>query len=103
MTIRQPFVPPFRWRDLSIAPLLERFLPVDVTLSRLEDRPGGLVILAEPDDQLRAMTEAVSVQWPELAPHKGNRPDFAYHVTVVRTEDRAVRAAALDAIAPQRP
>ena len=103
VTIRLPFLPRVQWRDPSIALLLERFLPVDVTLSRLEDRPGALVILAEPDDQLRAMTEAVSAQWPDLAPHKGNRPDFAYHVTVVRTEDRAVRAAAADAIAPQLP
>lgn len=103
VTIRLPFLPPEQWRDPSIALLLEGLLPVDVTLSRLEDRPGALVILAEPDDQLRAMTEAVSAQWPELAPHKGNRPDVAYHVTVVRAEDRAVRAAALDSIAPQLP
>lgn len=103
VTIRLPFLPPEQWRDPSIALLLEGLLPVDATLSRLEDRPGALVILAEPDDQLRAMTEAVSAQWPELAPHKGDRPDFAYHVTVVRTEDRVVRAAAADAIAPQLP
>ena len=103
VTVRLPFLPREQWRDPSITLLLEGFLPVDVTLSRVEDRPGALVILAEPDDQLRAMTEAVSAQWPELAPHKGNRPDFAYHITVVRTEDRAVRAAALDSIAPQLP
>src|SRR5215204_6047454 len=84
VTVYTPFLPPEDWNDPALS-LLERFLPTEVTLARLENRPGGLVILAEPDDDLRAITAAVSSSWPALPPHKGNRPDLAYHMTVVRT------------------
>jgi hypothetical protein len=102
VTVRTPFLSPDRWREPSVS-LLESLIPVDLTLARLEDRPGGLVVLVEPDDELRAMTEAVSKQWPTLPPHKGNRPDLAYHITVVRTDDRRTRSEAWDAIAPHLP
>jgi len=102
VTVRTPFVPPEQWRDPSMASL-ERLLPFEVTLARLEDRPGALVVLVEPDDGLREMTEAVGLQWPTLPPHRGNRPDLAYHVTVVRTPDDGIRSQAWDAIAPHLP
>ena len=102
MTVYTPFVSPELWRDPSLS-LLESFLPVEVTLARLEDRPGGLVVVVEPDGGLRQMTEAIGAQWPELPPHKGNRPDLAYHVTVVRTADDRIRSEAWEAIAPRLP
>ena len=102
VTVRTPFLPPERWRDPKLS-LLESFLPTEVTLSRLEDRPGGLVILVEPDEALREMTEAVSLQWPTLPPHKGNRSDLAYHITVVRTASDSIRTQAWEAIAPNLP
>jgi hypothetical protein len=102
VTVRTPFLPPERWRDPAFS-RLERFLPTDVTLARLEDRPGGLVIIAEPDDELREITEAVAMSWPTLPPHKGNRPDLAYHMTVVRTASDRIRSEASEAIAPHLP
>lgn len=102
VTVRTPFLAPERWGDPSPEPL-DRFLPVDVTLARLENRPGGLVILVEPDDALRALTDAVGRSWPSLPPHKDNRPDLAYHVTVVRTDDERIRSKASEAIEPELP
>jgi 2'-5' RNA ligase superfamily len=102
VTVRTPFLAPEHWRDPALSQL-ERFLPMDVTLSRLENRPGALVVLAEPDDALRQITQAVTLSWPTLPPHKGNRPDLAYHVTVVRTASERVRSEAWEAIAPHLP
>jgi 2'-5' RNA ligase superfamily len=102
VTVRTPFLPPEHWRDPAFS-RLERFLPTDVTLARLENRPGGLVIIAEPDDELREITEAVGMSWPTLPPHKGNRPDLAYHMTVVRTANDRIRSEASEAIAPHLP
>jgi 2'-5' RNA ligase superfamily len=102
VTVRTPFLPPERWQDPALS-LLERFLPIDVTLPRLENRPGALVIVVEPDDELREITEAVGLSWPTLPPHKGNRPDLAYHMTVARTPDDRVREQAREAIEPHLP
>ena len=94
VTVRTPFLPPGRWDDPVIAHVLTPFLPVEVTLARVEDRPGGLVVLAEPDDALREITAATTAAWPELPPHKAQWQTFAYHVTVVRPPHTAVRARA---------
>ena len=102
VTVRTPFLPPEQWRDPTLSSL-ERFLPIEMTLARLEDRPGALVVLVEPDDGLRGITEAVGLQWPSLPPHKENRPDLAYHVTVVRTPNDDIRSQAREAIAPHLP
>jgi hypothetical protein len=102
VTVRTPFLPLECWRDPALS-LLERFLPIDVTLSHLENRPGGLVLIVDPDDELRGMTEAVGVSWPTLPPHKGDRADLAYHMTVVRTANEGIRSQASKAIAPQLP
>lgn len=102
VTVRTPFLAPEHWRDPALSSL-DRFLPIDVTLAHLENRPGALVIVAEPDDELRAITEAVTLSWPTLPPHKGNRPDLAYHMTVVRTPDDRIRSEAWEAIAPHLP
>jgi hypothetical protein len=79
------------------------FLPIDVTLAHLENRPGALVIVLEPDEQLRKITDAVTSSWPALPPHKGNRPDLAYHMTVVRTPSARIRSVAWTNIAPHLP
>jgi hypothetical protein len=102
VTVRTPFLPPERWQDPALSSL-ENFLPTEVTLARLEDRPGALVLIADPDDALRAITEAATSSWPTLPPHKGNRPDLAYHMTVVRTASDRVRSEAWEAIAPHLP
>lgn len=102
VTIRTPFLPPEEWTDPALS-RLETFLPVGVTLARLEDRLGALVIVVEPDDELRELTDATTRAWPNLAPHKGDWATFAYHVTVARTRDDQVRASASEAIAPHLP
>ncbi len=103
VTVRLPFLAPPEWGVVDVAHLVERFLPLPVTLARLEDRPGALVILVEPDRELRKLTDAAGASWPALPPHREGRPDLAYHLTVVRTEDESVRAAAQEAIAPFLP
>ena len=102
VTVRSPFLPPERWTDPALSQL-EKFLPVPLTLARLENRPGALVIVAEPDDELRALTDATSRAWPTLAPHKQDRETFAYHATVIRTPDSRLRMNAAEAIAPHLP
>jgi hypothetical protein len=102
VTVRTPFLASEHWRHPRLGEL-SRLLPVELTLARLEDRPGALVILVEPDDGLRAITDAVGSAWPALPPHKGNRPDLAYHLTVVRTEDEGIRSEAAEEISPQLP
>src|SRR5262249_1872265 len=97
-----PFLPAEQWGDPRLAALSE-LLPVEVTLARLENRPGALVIVVEPDDALRQLTAAVGSTWPALPPHKGNRPDLAYHLTLVRTDDADIRSEAVDEIAPHLP
>ena len=87
VTVRTPFLPPEHWRDPALS-LLERFLPIDVTLSHLENRPGALVLVVKPDDGLREITKAVGLSWPTLPPHKANRADLAYHMTVVSDSER---------------
>ena len=46
-----PFLVADDWQDPSFQTLAE-FLPLEVSLSRLEDRPGALVVLVEPDDDM---------------------------------------------------
>jgi hypothetical protein len=77
-------------------------LPVSVTLARLEDRPGALVAVVEPDLELRRLTERLDALG-DLPPHRDGRPDLAYHATIVRTPDPEIRRAAADAIAPLLP
>jgi hypothetical protein len=92
--------------DVEITPaaiqLLADLLPVRVTLTRLEDRPGALVALAEPDDELRHITAQLD-GIRGLPPHRNGRPDLAYHATIVRTDDPEVRRRAIDDIASQLP
>src|SRR4051812_28340455 len=103
VTVRMPFLQPDEWDDLSFADL-GRFLPVELTLARLEERPGALVILVEPDEALRELTAAVGDLWPALPAqpaHKANFTRAAYHVTVVRTPDPVTRRRASDAISSE--
>jgi hypothetical protein len=102
VTVRTPFLPPERWGDPALSEL-QRFLPIRVTLARLENRPGALVLVVEPDDELREITEAVGRSWPTLPPHKDNRPDLAYHMTVVRTANDRIRSETSKAIARHLP
>jgi hypothetical protein len=103
VTVRTPFFGVAVAQEQEIDRAVGSFLPLEVTLSRLEDRPGALVVLAEPDERLWALTHAASAAWPELGPHKDGRPDTAFHVTVVRTPDPALRRAAAEAIGARLP
>jgi hypothetical protein len=102
VTVRMPFLEPNDWHDASHVELA-RLLPVELTLARLEERPGALVILVEPDESLREVTKIVGDLWPALPAHKANYDRPAYHVTVVRTPDPGVRRQAAEAIAPLLP
>lgn len=101
VTVRMPFLEPDDWGNPPAE--LGDLLPVEMTLARLENRPGALVVIAEPDRELRALTDAVGRMWPSLPPHKSGYEHPAYHVTVVRTADPDVRRRATAAIAPCLP
>jgi hypothetical protein len=100
ITVRNPFLPPEQWTDPAIE-TLEDWLPVEVTLDRVENRPDALVIVAEPDDSLHELTARASSLWPQLPPHKDGMQPVSYHMTIGR--DPAFRDAATAAIAPQLP
>jgi 2'-5' RNA ligase superfamily len=102
VTVRSPFLDPDEWPNAELA-TLDSLLPVSLTLAQLEDRPGALVILVDPDEQLREVTTAIGNVWPELPPHKDEFERPRYHVTVARTQDPEVRRMASDAIAPHLP
>lgn len=101
VTIRMPFLKPGDWTQPANE--LTGLLPIDVTLAHLENRPGALVIIAEPDHELRALTDTVGRIWPDLPPHKAGYERPRYHITVVRTADPEVRGQAAAAIAPYLP
>lgn len=102
VTVRMPFLEPGEWDSIA-GKELSALLPVALTLARIEDRPGALVVLVEPDEELRAITETVGRLWPSLPRHKSNYDRPAYHLTVVRNRDRAVRRRAMEAISPHLP
>ncbi len=102
VTVRMPFLDPDEW-DSVAGTELSALLPVTLTLAGLRNRPGALVILVEPDDGLRAITEAVGSLCPSLPRHNANFDRAAYHLTVVRTQDHAVRRRASEAIGPRLP
>jgi hypothetical protein len=86
----------------SVHSVMEQCLPVDVVLSRVENRKGALVVLIEPDSLLRVLTEAIGLACPSLPPHHEGRP-FVYHVTAVRTADADTRKHAADQISRSLP
>jgi hypothetical protein len=100
VTVRIPVPVPL---EPEIVDGLQELLPVEVTLARLENRPGALVAVVEPDEALRGLTAAVDALVPGLPPHRDARPDLAYHATVVRTADPAIRAAASSELAQRLP
>jgi 2'-5' RNA ligase superfamily len=102
VTVRMPFLEPAQWDDAALAGL-SNMLPVELKLARLEDRPGALVILVRPDDQLRRITTMVGELWPDLPPHKADYERPAYHITVVRTADPDIRRTASEEISPKLP
>jgi len=103
VTVRTPFLEPADWPELPDA-ALQALIPLKgVRLARLEDRPGGLVVLIEPDERLREMTEAIGKTWPELPRHKPAFTRPRYHITVMRTQDPDARRRASEAIAPHLP
>jgi hypothetical protein len=49
VTVRRPFLPPAEWDRIQAPEVLASLLPVEITLARIDDRPGALVIAVEPD------------------------------------------------------
>ena len=102
VTVRMPFPSEFLLEPQTVSSVIDEFLPMEVVLARLEDREGGLVVLVEPDAQLRRLTNAIGDACTGLPPHReGQR--FAYHVTVVRTGDPEIRNDAAKAIETRLP
>jgi 2'-5' RNA ligase len=92
VTVRSPFAN--RLERATVEPVVRAHLPLTLTLARIENRPGALVVVVEPDDELRRLTATFDTIVPTLPRHRGGRADLAYHVTVVRTADADIRAAA---------
>ena len=65
----------------------------------------GVVYLAPQSTALTELTRALARRWPECPPYAGEIPpdEVIPHLTIVRTEDRALRQSAANAVSPALP
>lgn len=65
----------------------------------------GVVYLAPQSDVLTDLTRSLARRWPECPPYNGEIPvdELVPHLTIVHTDDRAMRQSAANAVSPQLP
>jgi hypothetical protein len=109
VTLLYPFLPvdalddgveeELRWFFRGIDAFPVRFTSV----RRFED--AGVVWIEPESDVLLELTRALIRRWPECPPYSGTIPveDVLPHLTIVQTDDRALRQSAADAVSPGLP
>ena len=109
VTLLHPFLPSGRIDDGVLAELTWFFRGVDA-FAVCFDRVGrfeheGVVYLAPAGPALTDLARALARRWPECPPYAGAvAPDEVLaHLTIVHTDDRALRQSAGDAVSPQLP
>ncbi len=102
VTVYMPFPGEAALSPESVASVHDAHFPLSVRLSHLEDRPGALVVVVEPDHELRSLTASLQALDAGLPQHREGR-DFRYHATLVRTPDPEVRRAASLAVSEHLP
>ncbi|MCW2735627.1 2'-5' RNA ligase family protein [Nocardioides sp.] len=109
VTLLYPFLPAARVDDGVLAELgwffrgIDSF-PVSFTkVRRWED--AGVVWIEPTSDALVQLTRALARRWPECPPYGGEIPadELIPHLTIVQTEDRALRQSAANAVSPGLP
>jgi len=109
VTLLYPFLPV---EDLDAGVLAELewfFRGIDafqVEFSRVgRFEHAGVVWLEPGSDALVELTRALARRWPECPPYSGEIPidELVPHLTIVHTEDRALRQSAANAVSPQLP
>jgi 2'-5' RNA ligase len=109
VTLLYPFLPADALDDGVIAELRWFFRGVDAfpvqfsSVKRFED--AGVVWIEPASDALVQLTRALARRWPECPPYSGEIPvdELVPHLTIVQTEDRALRQSAANAVSPGLP
>jgi hypothetical protein len=73
------------------------------SVRRFED--AGVVWIEPASDALVELTRALARRWPECPPYSGTIPidEITPHLTIVQTDDRALRQSAANAVSPGLP
>ncbi|MBK5306350.1 MAG: 2'-5' RNA ligase family protein [Frankiaceae bacterium] len=109
VTLLYPFLPVASVDDGVLAELGWFFAGVDafgVRFTRVQRFENAGVVWIEPaSDALVELTRAVARRWPECPPYSGEIPvdELVPHLTIVQTDDRALRQSAADAVSPGLP
>jgi hypothetical protein len=109
VTLLYPFLPAERIDEGVLAELTWFFQGVDAfefgfaSVGRWEH--VGVVYLAPESDALTELTRALARRWPETPPYDGEIPvdELIPHLTIVHTDDRALRQSAANAVSPGLP
>jgi 2'-5' RNA ligase len=109
VTLLYPFLPAASIDDGVLAELGWFFRGIDafpVTFARVRFWESTGVVWIEPaSDALVELTRALARRWPECPPYDGEIPvdELVPHLTIVQTEDRALRQSAANAVSPGLP
>jgi 2'-5' RNA ligase len=92
ITIVYPFLDPRELSDEVLAGLVELFAGherFEVSFRRCGRFPSVVYLEPEPQDSLRALTDAVFVRWPQAPPYGGLFDSPVPHLTVAKSTDQA--------------
>lgn len=109
VTLLYPFLPAASIDDGVLAELQWFFRGVDafpVAFTRVRRFEDAGVVWVEPaSDALVELTRALARRWPECPPYAGEIAveELVPHLTIVQTEDRALRQSAANAVSPELP
>jgi len=109
VTLLYPFLPTDRLDEGILAELAWFFQGIDAfafdfdRVARWEH--AGVVYLEPRSDTLVELTRSLARRWPECPPYSGeiSVDDLVPHLTIVHTDDRALRQSAANAVSPLLP
>jgi hypothetical protein len=109
VTLLYPFLPADELDDGVVAELRWFFRGIDAfpvrftSVRRFEE--AGVVWIDPESDALLQLTRALARRWPECPPYSGTIPidEIEPHLTIVQTDDRALRQSAANAVSPGLP
>ncbi len=109
VTLLYPFVASDRLDDGVLAELGWFFQGVDAfevsftAVKRFEE--AGVVYVEPGSDALRELAKSLARRWPECPPYSGEIEidDLVPHLTIVQTDDRALRQSAANAVSAGLP
>jgi 2'-5' RNA ligase superfamily len=109
VTLLYPFLPPASIDEGVLGELEWFFRGIDAfgvrftSVGRFEH--AGVVYLMPESDGLKQLTRALARRWPECPPYDGQIPadEVIPHLTIVQSEDRALRQSAANGVSPGLP